>query len=107
MQPLDADDLVHGVIVITREELICHHAAEFEHYSNPKAVASWFDVALCAYCARSSGTKGFVDDDHLSIEWKSLLSICQYCRVNGALPLARTRRWNNAVNMDIARNVIA
>jgi hypothetical protein len=46
MQPLDADDRMHGMIV-TREELECHHAAEFEYYSNPKAVASWFDLALC------------------------------------------------------------
>jgi hypothetical protein len=66
MQPFDADDLMHGVIA-TREGLECHHSAEFEYYSNPKAVASWLDVALCAYCAGSSGAKGFVED-HLSIE---------------------------------------
>ena len=30
MQPLDADDLMHGVIV-TREEHECHRAAELEY----------------------------------------------------------------------------
>ncbi len=70
MQPFDADDLMHGVIV-TREGLECHHPVEFEYYSNTKASTSWFDATLCAYCAGSSGAKGFLDD-HLSIEWKSV-----------------------------------
>ena len=74
MQPFDADEIMHGVIV-TREGLECHHPVEFEYYSNPKATASWFDATLCAYCAGSSGAKGFVDD-HLIIEWKSVLPIC-------------------------------
>ncbi len=78
MQPFDADDLMHGVIV-TREALDCHHPLEFEYYGNPKAMALWFDGALCAYCAGSFGAKGFVDK-HLTIEWKSVLPICQDCR---------------------------
>jgi hypothetical protein len=61
MQPFDADDLMHGVIV-TREALECHHPVEFEYYNNSKATASWFDKALCASCAGSSGAKGFVDE---------------------------------------------
>jgi hypothetical protein len=32
MQPLDDDDLMHGVIV-TRQGLECHHPMEFEYYS--------------------------------------------------------------------------
>jgi len=103
MQPFDADDLLHGVIV-TRVGLKSHHSAEFEYYSNPKAVASWFDVALYAYCAGSSGAKGFFDD-HVSIEWKSLLSICHDCRADGALPLGRTKRRNNAVNGHRAQRI--
>jgi len=96
MQPFDVDDLMHGVIV-TREGFECHHPVEFEYYSNPKPATSWFDASSCAYCAGSSGAKGFVDDN-LSIEWKSVLPICQDCRAYGALPLARTKRKNGAVN---------
>ncbi len=94
MQLFDADDRMHGVIV-TREALECHHPVEFEYYNNPKATASWFDKALCAYCANSSGAKGFVDE-HLTIQWKSVLPICQDCRAHGAIPLARAKRRNGA-----------
>jgi biotin synthase-like enzyme len=88
MQPFDADDLMHGVIV-TREGLECHHPVEFEYYSNPKATASWFDKELCAYCAGSSGAKGFVEE-HLTIEWKSVLPICKDCRADGASHASRS-----------------
>jgi hypothetical protein len=57
MQPFDADDIMHGVIV-TREGLECHHPVEYMNYGNPKLTASWFDASLCAYCAGSSGAKG-------------------------------------------------
>jgi hypothetical protein len=70
MQPFDADDLMHGVIV-TREGLECHHHVEFEYYNNPKIVTSWFDANVCAYCAGSSGVEGF-SDEHLSLELKSV-----------------------------------
>jgi hypothetical protein len=43
MQPSDADDLMHGVIV-TRDGLECHHSVEFEYYSNPKLTVSWLDA---------------------------------------------------------------
>jgi hypothetical protein len=66
MQPFDADDIMHGGIV-TREGLECPHPVEFEYYCNPKLTTYWFDASLCAYCAGSSGAKGFVDD-HLHIE---------------------------------------
>ena len=92
---------MHGVIV-TREALECHHSVEFEYYTNPKATASWFDGALCAYCAGSSGAKGFVDE-HLTIEWKSVLPICQDCRAHGAIPLARTKRRNGATHAQRAQ----
>jgi hypothetical protein len=93
MQPFDADDIMHGVIV-TREGLLeCHHPVEFEYYGNPKLTASWFDASLCAYCAGSSGAKGFIDD-HVSIEWKSVLPVCEVSRVDSALPLARIKRRN-------------
>jgi hypothetical protein len=36
--------------------------------------------------------------DHLSIEWKSVLPVCQNCRADGAIPLARSKRRNGAVN---------
>jgi hypothetical protein len=63
-----------------------------------KIVASWFHASLCAYCAGSSGSDGFVDED-LTREGKSVLSICtSTCRVDGALPLARTRKRNGAAN---------
>jgi hypothetical protein len=45
MQPFDADDLMHGVIV-TRAGLECHHPLEFEYYSNPKPTTPWFDKEL-------------------------------------------------------------
>ena len=98
MQPFDADYLMHGVI-ITREALECHHPVKSEYLSNPKAgvMASRFDGELCAYCTGSSDAKGFVDD-YLSIEWKSVLPIWQDCRADDALPLARTKRRNGAVN---------
>ncbi len=96
MQPYDADDLMHGVIV-TRDGLECHHPVEFEYYSNPKLTASWFDAELCCYCAGSSGAKGSVDEV-LTIEWKSVLPVCQQCRADGGLPLARTKKRNGASN---------
>jgi len=96
MQPFDADDIMHGVIV-TREGLECHHPVEFEYYSDPKQTTAWFDAALCAYCTGFSGAKGFIED-HLSIEWKSVLPVCQLCRADGALPLARTKRRNGEAN---------
>jgi hypothetical protein len=94
IQPFDADHLMPWVIV-TREGLECPHPVEFEYYS--KAEASWFDATCGAYCAGSSGAKEFVDDN-LSIEWKSVLPICQDYRANGALPLAWTKRRNGAIN---------
>jgi hypothetical protein len=48
---------------------------------------------MCGYCAGSYGLDGFVDD-HLRVQWKSLLPVCQECRDVGALPLARTRKRN-------------
>ena len=35
MQPLDADGVMHDVIV-TSEALECHHPVEFEYFNNPK-----------------------------------------------------------------------
>ncbi len=96
MQPFDADEPMHGVIV-TREGLECHDAIEFEYYSNPKLAMSWFRADLCAYCAGSSGANGFVDEE-LTIEWKSVLPVCQHCRAEGALLLARTKRRNGGRN---------
>jgi biotin synthase-like enzyme len=87
---------MHGVIV-TREGLDCHHPVEFEYYSNPKATTSWFDKEMCAYCAGSSGAKGFVEE-HLTIEWKRVLLICKDCRADGAITLARNKRRNGAAN---------
>ena len=52
---------------------------------------------MCAYCAGSSGAKGFVEE-HLTIEWKSVLPICKDCRAKGVVPLARTKRRNGAAN---------
>ena len=41
--------------------------------------------------AGSFGVKGSVDE-HLAVEWKSVLPIGHdYCPVNGAIPLARTK----------------
>ena len=68
-----------------------------EYYGNPKLKTYWFDAELCAYCAGSSGAKGFIDD-HLQIEWKSVLPVCEVCRADGALPLARTKRRNGEAN---------
>jgi hypothetical protein len=73
MQPFDADNIMHGVIV-TREGVECHHPVEFEYYCNPKLTTSWFDASLCAYCAGSYVAKGFIDD-HLNIERKSVLPV--------------------------------
>ena len=73
MQLFDADDLMHGMIV-TRKGLESHHHIEFEYHNNPKIVTSWFTANLCAYCAGSPGVEGF-PDEHLSLEWKSVLPI--------------------------------
>ena len=75
---------------------------EFEDYNNPKATASWFDGAMCAYCADSSVAKGYVDE-HLAAEWKSVLPICQNCRTYGAIPLARTKRRNGTAHAQRAQ----
>ena len=95
MLPCDTDDLMYGVIV-TRDGLQCHHLVEFEYYNNPRTVTA-ITATLCAYCANSSGAKGFVDE-HLSLEWKSVLLVCLECRAAGALPVARTKRSNGASN---------
>ena len=76
---------------------------DINKYSNPKPTASWFDGSLYVYCSGSSGASEFVDD-HLSIEWKSLLPIYQDCRAHDALPLARTKRSNGAVNVHRAQH---
>jgi hypothetical protein len=89
-------------VIVTREGLECHHPVEFEYYSNPKLTTTWFDAKLCAYCAGSSEAKGFLDE-HLTIEWKSVLPICQQCRADGAIPLARTKRRNGEANGHRAR----
>ena len=95
MQPFDADDLMYGVIV-AREGLECHHHMEFEYYNNPKILTSRFTATLLgAYCAGSSREEGFVDE-HLCIERKSMLLVCQPCRTKGALPIARSKRRNGA-----------
>ena len=52
---------------------------------------------LCAYSAGSYGANGFVDE-HLTIEWKRMFLICQDCRANFAMPIARTKRRNGAAN---------
>jgi hypothetical protein len=61
MQPFNGDDLMNGDIV-ARDGLECHHAMEFKYY-HVKIVASWFHANLCAYCAGSSGSDGFIDED--------------------------------------------
>ena len=96
MQPFDADDIMHGMIV-TREGLECHHSVEFEYQCNPKLTTSWFDATLCAQCAGSSEAMRSIDD-HLNIEWKNVLLVCHLCRADGALPLARTKRRNGEAN---------
>ena len=78
MQPVDADKLMYGVIV-NRDGLECHRPVEFEYYSNPQLAVSWFHADMCAYCAGSSGAKGFVDDD-LTIDLKSVLHVFQQRR---------------------------
>jgi len=52
---------------------------------------------LGCYCAGSSGAKESIDEV-LTIEWKSILPVCQQCCANGALPPARTKRRNGASN---------
>ena len=91
MQPFDADDPMHGV-VITRNGLECHQPMEFNYYQ-AKVVAAWFNANLCAYWAGSSGTEGYVDEC-LTRERKSVLPVCPSCRADDALPIARTRRRN-------------
>ena len=57
---------------------------------------SWFHADFCVLCAGSSGAKEFVDDA-LTIEWKSVLHVCQQYRADGSLPfIARTKRRNGA-----------
>jgi len=97
MQPFDADDLMYGVI-LARDGFECHHPMEFEYYNTPKMVTTWFNANLCAYCAGSSGAQGIIDE-HLSVEWKSVLPVCQPCYAKGYLPLARTRRRNGGANV--------
>ena len=87
-----SDDLTYGVIV-TRDGLECHHLVEFEYCNNPKSVSSWVKPNLCAYYVGSSGAEGTIDE-HLSIEWKSVIPVCRLCRAYGALPLAIYRKIN-------------
>ncbi len=82
---------MHGVI-ITSNGLKCHQPMEFGYYQ-AKVLAAWFNANLCAYCAGSSGTKGYVDE-RLTQEWRSVLPVCPSCRADGALPIARTKRRN-------------
>ena len=69
---------------------------EFE-YHNLKIVASWLNANLCAYCAGASGREGLIDVG-LTPLWKTVLSLCQECRVGGVAPLRRSRRRNGANN---------
>ena len=94
IQMFDAGDPMHGLI-LAREGLECHHHVEFDYYNNPKILTSSFNAKLCAYCAGSSGADGFVDEE-LNVVWKSVLHVCQECRANGALPIVRSRRRNDA-----------
>jgi hypothetical protein len=91
MQPFDADDLMHGVI-ICRKGMECYHPMEFDYYG-AKVAASWFNPKLCAYCAGTNGVDGSIDEKQ-TLEWRSVLPICTTCRANGALPLVRSRRRN-------------
>ncbi len=54
---------------------------------------TWFNPKLCAYCAGANGVDGSIDENQ-TLEWRSVLPICTTCRVDGALPLVRTRRKN-------------
>ena len=69
---------------------------EFDYYG-AKAVASWLNPKFCAYCAGASGVDGIIDED-LTLEWRSALSICPTCLVDGARPLFRTPRRNADVH---------
>ena len=44
--------------------------------------------------------------EHLIVEWKSVLTICQVCRADGAIPLARTKRRNGAANAQRAQRYL-
>jgi hypothetical protein len=91
MQTFDALDTMHGVI-ITRNGLECHQPMEFDYYQ-AKVVAAWFNDHLCAYCAGSPRTEGYIDERSTQ-EWRSVLPVCPSCRAGGALPIARTKRRN-------------
>ena len=93
MQPLDSDNKLYGVIIVTRPHVECHDPVEFDYYK--KTTAAWCDSNLCAYCAGGSGNDGTVDES-LLVEWKTVLPLCKFCRDQGALPLARYRRRNGA-----------
>jgi hypothetical protein len=92
---------MHGVIVFCIG-LECRHPVKFKYYSNPKATAPLLDGASCAYCVGSFGAKRFIVDELLTIEWKSVLPICEDCRAHGgALTVARTIRRNGAANAQL------
>jgi hypothetical protein len=97
MQAFDVDDLMYGVIV-ARDGLECHHHIEFEYYNNTKILTSdIFNSKLRAYCAGASGADGIIDEQ-LRLMWKSVLHVCQQCRLSRALPIARTKRRNGVAN---------
>jgi hypothetical protein len=80
-------------LIISRDGLECPDPIEFEYHIHPYHNAEWFKATMCVFCAGSSRHEGIVDE-HLRVEWKSLLPVCQTCRGKGALPLTRTRKRN-------------
>ena len=95
MQPFDSDHPFYDVIC-ARKELLCSDPMEVEYYTHTKQKAAWFDENLCAYCA-GVNCDGFIDKE-LEVEWKSLLSVCQSCRDEGAPPLVRSKKRNGGAN---------
>ena len=48
------------------------------------------DVKVTLLCTKISDT--------VQVEWKSVLPVCEICRADGALPLARTKRRTGEAN---------
>ena len=90
MQPLDADNPLHGVIV-TRPSVECHDPVEFDYYKH--AQKPWCDELLCAYCAGGTGEDRIIDEAAI-VEWKTVLPLCPTYKGTGAHPIARYRRKN-------------
>ena len=98
MQPLDSDHPLYGVFV-TRPSVECHDPVEVDYYRQSKK--EWCEETLCAYCAGGAGEGGKIDEEAHKLFY-TVLPLCNNCRSQGAMPMARRRRKNATARAAVA-----